>query len=52
VKSKKNEDAKFLAKAKEAEETATNLKDIDTRESWLHVATAYRELAAAFAKQF
>jgi hypothetical protein len=35
----------YLAKAKEAEEHASKVKDPDTRQAWLVVAGGYRDLA-------
>jgi len=35
----------FLAKAAEAEQTANNAKDPQSRDSWLKIAQSYRYLA-------
>jgi hypothetical protein len=37
--------ATFLARAKEAEDMATKVKDDQARESWVKVAEGYRNLA-------
>ena len=35
----------YLAKAKECEERANSIHDLETKSSWLHLAQQWRELA-------